>query len=114
MVQYFEPVHETTSCVAIKKSVQKKNLPKAFRAYPKTRCVIDCTEFQVEKPFRPAAQRLTWSNYKHNNTAKLLVAVMPSGAFIFKSALYCGSVSDKEVVKMSGFLDKVEPNDHNG
>jgi hypothetical protein len=90
------------------KDVTKRNLPESFKDYGNTRCIIDCTEFQVEKPFRPAAQRLTWSNYKHNNTTKVLVATMPSGAIVFKSKLYVGSISDKEIVKKSGFLDKVE------
>lgn len=93
------------------KDVTKRNLPESFKDYGNTRCIIDCTEFQVEKPFRPAAQRLTWSNYKHNNTTKVLVATMPSGAIVFKSKLYVGSISDKEIVKKSGFLDKVEEED---
>ncbi|KAK7090809.1 uncharacterized protein [Littorina saxatilis] len=94
-----------------RKELCKKNLPEAFENYPTTRCVIDCTELRIEKPFRPRAQRLTWSNYKHGNTSKLLVAVLPSGAIIFKSKLYVGSISDKEIVKRCGFLEKLEQGD---
>ena len=87
------------------------NLPDSFKMYPRTRCIIDCTEYFVEKPFRPAAQRQTWSMYKHNNTFKQLVGIMPSGAFTFLSKVYSGSVSDLQIVKKSNFLDKVEEGD---
>jgi len=63
----------------------KGNLPASFKALPRTKVIIDCTEIYVEKAFRPSAQRSTWSNYKHANTFKLLVGIMPSGAFTFVS-----------------------------
>ena len=40
---------------------------------------------QMEKPSRPAAQRQTWSAYKHSNTIKTLIGIMPSGAITFLS-----------------------------
>ena len=49
------------------KGVVKGNLPESFRGFQRTRCIIDCSEIYVEKPLRPKAQRITWSNYKHNN-----------------------------------------------
>ena len=88
------------------------NLPDTFRRdYPRTRCIIDCTEFKVQKPFRPKAQRLTWSSYKHSNTFKLLVGISPTGTITFLSKLYPGSISDLAIVKLSGFVDIVEHND---
>ena len=89
----------------------KANLPRAFSAYPRTRVIIDCTEFKIQKPFRPVAQRITWSNYKHSNTAKLLVGIMPSGAFTFVSKVYSGSISDLAIVEKSGFVDKITEGD---
>ena len=89
-----------------------ENLPDSFRKdYPRTRCIIDCTEFKVQKPFRPKAQRLTWSNYKHSNTFKMLVGISPTGAIAFLSKLYPGSISDMAIVKLSNFPDKVEAYD---
>jgi hypothetical protein len=41
-----------------------ENLPASFREFPNTRCIINYSEIYVEKPFRPKAQRTTWSNYK--------------------------------------------------
>ena len=87
------------------------NLPPAFEPYPKTRVIKDCTEFHIEKPFRPSAQRLTWSNYKHANTCKLLVGIMPTGTITFVSKLYSGSVSDLFIVKASNLMDKIENGD---
>ena len=60
---------------------------------------------------RPKAQRITWSNYKHNNTFKFLVGIAPTGTIIYISKLYSGSISDVNIVKSSGFLDKVEEGD---
>lgn len=87
------------------------NLPKSFKKYPKTRVIIDATEFRVTKPFRPGAQKHTWSSYKSSNTLKLLGGIMPSGAFTFVSKLYGGSISDLHIVKRSGFLDLIEEGD---
>ena len=89
----------------------KENLPKSFAGFPQTRVIIDCAEFFVEKAFRPSAQRATWSTYKHSNTFKLLVGIMPSGAITFVSKLYSGSISDQSIVQKSGFLDKLENGD---
>lgn len=50
------------------KDLCSKNLPESFQSFPRTRVIIDCTELKVAKTFRPAAQRATWSSYKHTNT----------------------------------------------
>ncbi len=85
--------------------VNAKNMPQSFKKYPKTKAIIDCSELFCEKPFRPIAQRTTWSNYKHHNTFKFLVSIMPTGAITFVSKLYGGSISDEAIVKCSGFLN---------
>ena len=87
------------------------NLPQSFRNYKNTRVIIDCTEYKIEKPFRPKAQRATWSNYKHSNTCKQLLGISPNGPFIFVSKLYSGSISDVEIVKRSEFVNKIEKAD---
>ena len=35
-----------------------------------TRAIIDCTEFEVDKPSNPDSQRVTWSYYKNRTTLK--------------------------------------------
>ena len=54
-------------------------------------------------------QRLTWSNYKHHNTLKVLVVIAPSSDIMFISLAYPGSISDKEITKQSGYLVMMEP-----
>ena len=87
------------------------NMPSTFKAYPRTRVIIDATEFHIEKPFRPHAQKRTWSNYKQANTFKLLVGIMPSGAITFLSKLYNGAISDQHITEKSGLLDLLEEGD---
>lgn len=82
----------------------KKFLPKCFKSvFPKTTCMIDCTEFFIERPSTPTAQSRTYSSYKQKNTFKVLVAVTPSGAFMFISNLWGGNVSDRCINEHCGF-----------
>ena len=87
------------------------NLPKAFKHFRRTRSIIDCTEFFVQKPSIPSSQRVTWSNYKHHNTLKALVSISPTGAFTFISKLFTGSISDRRIVEESGYLEYLEHGD---
>lgn len=47
-----------------------------------------------------------FSAYKNHTTLKALVDITPSGAFSFISQLYTGRISDREIVRRSGFLDQ--------
>ena len=89
----------------------KSHIPNSFSKYPDTRVIIDCTEFFIEKPSSPSAQKATWSDYKHHNTVKLLVGITPSGAFSFISKLWSGSTSDRRVTQESGLIDLLEEGD---
>lgn len=89
----------------------KSTLPKQFKYFPKTRAIIDCTEFFIQKPSLPSSQRVTWSQYKHHNTFKSLVGISPTGAFTFISKLFTGSISDRRIVEESGFVNKLEYGD---
>ena len=87
--------------------------PNCFKknCFENLRALIDCTEFYVEKPCKPSSQRSTYSQYKSSNTFKLLISMSPILHFNFVSKLYSGSISDKEMVNGSGFLDKLQPGD---
>ena len=87
------------------------NLSNAFAQFPKTRAIIDYTEYFIQKPQSPAAQSQSWNDHKHSNTFKQLVGISPNGAFIFLSPLYSGPISDREITEKCGFLDKLVPGD---
>ena len=86
----------------------KGTLPQSFKEkFPDTYAIIDATEIFLEVPCDLHSQFSTWSNYKHSNTAKLLVACTPNGAVCFVSSLYVGSISDTELTRVSGFVEKL-------
>ena len=90
----------------------KKFMPKCFRmTFPNTKCIIDCTEFFIDKPASPTAQVQTYSSYKHRNTFKALIGISPSGAITYVSNLWGGNVSDRYITEHSGFMDLVKPGD---
>ena len=53
-------------------------------------------------------QLSTWSQYKHHNTAKFLIACTPNGAISFISPVYVGSISDVQLTRCSGFLETLK------
>ena len=84
-------------------------LPAAFREkYPTTYAIIDGSEVFIETPSDLHLQSSTWSQYKHHNTVKFLVACTPNGAICFISPVYVGSISDKQLTQKSGFLDALK------
>ena len=58
-------------------------------------------------------QSASYSYYtcKSNTTMNGLVEITPSGIWSFVSDLYTGSISEKEIIIQSGFLDKVSKRD---
>ena len=74
--------------------------------YPNLEWIIDAFEIQCERPSSLILQSQSYSNYKSRNTFKGLVACTPSGQVVFNSKLYTGSISDRELVCRSGFLQQ--------
>ncbi len=84
-------------------------LPTAFREnFPTTYALIDGSEVFIETPSDLSIQSSTWSQYKHHNIVKFLVACTPNGSICFVSPVYVGSISDVELTQVSGFLDAVK------
>ena len=75
--------------------------------YPLVFAIIDATEVFIETPSDLFLQSSTWSSYKSHNTCKFLVACTPNGCICFISEGYVGSISDVELTKVSGFLDRI-------
>lgn len=88
------------------------SLPNSFKAfYPGTTCIIDCTEVFVDRARNMNARALTYSNYKHHNTFKFLVAVSPNGVIMYVSPCWGGRTSDKLLVNSSSFYSFLQPGD---
>lgn len=92
--------------------IVKKYMPESFKdQYPNTRLIIDAMEFGIERPSSLVSQAATFSAYKNKNTVKVLIGIIPSGAIVFVSLMYEGSISDKKLVECSNLLDLLEVGD---
>ena len=84
-------------------------LPCTFQdKHPTTYLIIDGSEIFIETPSDLFVQSSTWSNYKHHNTGKFLVACTPNGAISYISQLYVGSISDVDLTRVSGYLQTLD------
>ncbi|XP_033107229.1 uncharacterized protein LOC117109097 isoform X1 [Anneissia japonica] len=83
-----------------------KHAPTKFKKnYPNTVIIIDATELFVNVPSSLQKQSECYSHYKHHATLKGLLGVDPKGGVIFVLQLFEGSISGKELVNRSGFLN---------
>ena len=84
-------------------------MPNRFKKlnYADLHSILDGTEFFIETPKNLDLQKLTWSEYKHHNTVKILVSVAPNSSIVFVSKAYGGSISDKEITNRSNYLDYI-------
>lgn len=91
--------------------VQNVNKFSIFQRWPNLRAIIDCAEFRIQKSSNFQMQSNTWSSYKSDNTIKYLFAMSCYTGASMVSRGFEGSMSDKEVVIESGFLDYLAPGD---
>ena len=91
----------------------QKTMPACFQESfgKKVTLIIDCFEIFLERPSNLKARASTWSNYKHKNTAKVLIGITPQGVVAFVSDCWGGRVSDKYLTDHCGILQKLLPGD---
>ena len=86
-------------------------LPKVFKTMKDVHCVVDCTEFHVQTSRNDARQGNTYSSYKHANTFKCLIAVIPNGGACFVSDLFEGDIDDVQIFRECGIMKHIRPHD---
>ena len=77
----------------------------------KTTVIIDCFEIFIDKPTNLLARAQTFSSYKHHNTVKVLIGIMPQGTISFVSEACGGRTSDKFLTENCGILNQLLPGD---
>lgn len=88
-----------------------RTLPPGFRRIKGIRTIIGCAEFFAERAADFEHQGHLFSSNKIPGTFNVLIGVSPSGALMFVSEAFEGSISETEIVKQSGFLDYLEEGD---
>ena len=83
------------------------NMPMHFINHCNTFRVDDCTEIYIEKPSGLEAQNVTWSEYKHNNTVKVLIGVSPDGMVTYISRVWGGRASDRHICEKDKALKNI-------
>lgn len=91
----------------------QKNIPTCFKEvfHDKSTVIIDCFEVFIEKPSNLLTQQQCWSNYKHHQTVKFLIGITPQGTISYISNAWGGRASDKQIVELSNFCEKIKPGD---
>ena len=77
----------------------------------KVTVIIDCFEVFIDRPTNLLARAQTFSNYKHHNTAKVLIGITPQGTICFVSEAWGGRTSDKYLTENCGILKHLIPGD---
>ena len=68
-------------------------------------------EIFIERPSNLLARAQTFSNYKHHNTVKVLIAITHQGSICFTSNAWGGRTSDKYLTGKCGLLNHLKPGD---
>ena len=88
------------------RDVLLRNAPEEFKLkYPNNIVIIDATELKVQVLSALQKHSECYSTYKSHTTLKCLLGVDAKGGIIFVSHFYERSISDKQLVQRSGFLE---------
>ncbi|XP_049436072.1 uncharacterized protein LOC125891117 isoform X1 [Epinephelus fuscoguttatus] len=87
----------------------RAHLPPEFAGYQDTQVILDCTEIRIQAPSSLLLPSEVFSSYKSHPTLKAMIGMAPHGAVTFVSGLYAGSMSDKEIFRLSGITNLLTP-----
>ena len=79
--------------------------------FPNCVVIIDCFEIFLDRPTNLLARAYTFSQYKHHNTVKYLIGVIPQGTVSFISEGWGGRTSDKYLMEQCSLLTHLVPGD---
>uniref|UniRef100_A0A3P9ILE3 THAP-type domain-containing protein n=1 Tax=Oryzias latipes TaxID=8090 RepID=A0A3P9ILE3_ORYLA len=96
-------------CIWMTPEAITANLPPEFKDYADTQVIVDCTELRCQTPSSLVLQSEVYSHYKSHCTFKAMIGMAPHGPLTFVSALYGGSISDRELFKLSGIIPLLSP-----
>ncbi|XP_063767448.1 uncharacterized protein LOC134883163 [Eleginops maclovinus] len=96
-------------CIWMTPEEIKANLPPEFKEYADTQVIVDCTELRCQTPSSLMLQSEVYSHYKSHCTFKAMIGMAPHGPLTFVSALYGGSISDRELFRLSGIIPLLSP-----
>ncbi|XP_050306439.1 uncharacterized protein LOC126743403 isoform X2 [Anthonomus grandis grandis] len=91
-----------------------KNEPSCFQEifHDRNTIIVDCPEVTIDKQLLSHKnQVLSIAKYQKSNFIKVLIGITVQGKVIFISKAWGGEISDKEVLELSGFLDKINQDD---
>jgi len=89
----------------------QETMPMCYQALfiKKVAVIINCFKIFIDWPSNLSAHASTWSNYKHCDTANVLLGTTPQGTVSFVSECWVGRVSDKHLTEHYGILRKLLP-----
>ncbi|XP_023805937.1 uncharacterized protein LOC111946626 [Oryzias latipes] len=96
-------------CIWMTPEAITANLPPEFKDYADTQVIVDCTELRCQTPSSLVLQSEVYSHYKSHCTFKAMIGMAPHGPLTFVSALYGGSISDRELFRLSGIIPLLSP-----
>ncbi|XP_056645157.1 uncharacterized protein LOC130450664 [Diorhabda sublineata] len=79
--------------------------------YNNSRVITNCTEFRIDIPTSVDNRVFTYSQYKKNFTAKVLIGITPGGFISLRSDVAGGRKSDSQLIIESGLMDSLEDGD---
>ncbi|XP_052129031.1 uncharacterized protein LOC127750715 [Frankliniella occidentalis] len=90
---------------------QRLNKPMQMWPFKRLRIILDGVEFRIESPSNFQMQGNTYSQYKSDNTVRVIIGISCSGGTVYVSPACEGALTEKEAVLTSGLLSRLNKKD---